>query len=108
MKALRAEYLEQQETASDLAGLIAEKEKQLPVLADVTGRKANAYVFCHEASRMSALTRLLMTSLSFMAPSWAACSGCCSTASLNGMAQRMHRALSKARTMPTHCTADMS
>lgn len=48
MKALRAEYLEQQETASDLAGLIAEKEKQLPVLADVTGRKANAYVFCHE------------------------------------------------------------
>ncbi|WP_226376270.1 hypothetical protein [Pantoea stewartii] len=48
MKTLRAEYLEQQETASDLAGLIAEKEKQLPVLADVTGRKANAYVFCHE------------------------------------------------------------
>jgi hypothetical protein len=48
MKKLRAEYLEQQETASDLAGLIAEKEKQLPVLADVTGRKANAYVFCHE------------------------------------------------------------
>jgi len=48
MKMLRAEYLEQQETASDLAGLIAEKEKQLPVLADVTGRKANAYVFCHE------------------------------------------------------------
>lgn len=37
-----------QETASDLAGLIAEKEKQLQVLADVTGRKANAYVFCHE------------------------------------------------------------
>lgn len=28
--------------------LIAEKEKQLPMLADVTGRKANAYVFCHE------------------------------------------------------------
>jgi len=48
MKTLRAEYLEQQETASNLAGLIAEKEKQLPVLADVTGRKANAYVFCHE------------------------------------------------------------
>jgi len=48
MKALRAEYLEQQETASDLAGLIAEKEKQLPALADATGRKANAYVFCHE------------------------------------------------------------
>jgi hypothetical protein len=48
MKALRAEYLEQQETASDLSGLIAEKEKQLPALADATGRKANAYVFCHE------------------------------------------------------------
>jgi len=48
MKALRAEYLEQQETASDLAGLIGEKEKQMTVLADVTGRKANAYVFCHE------------------------------------------------------------
>jgi len=27
MKALRAEYLEQQETASDLAGLIAERGK---------------------------------------------------------------------------------
>lgn len=48
MKTLRAEYLEQQETASDLARLIAEKEKQLPVLADVIGHKANAYVFCHE------------------------------------------------------------
>ncbi|WAH51798.1 hypothetical protein LMA04_17090 [Pseudescherichia vulneris] len=48
MKELRAEYLEQQETASDLAGLIAGMEKQLPALADVTGRKADAYVFCHE------------------------------------------------------------
>lgn len=48
MKALRADYLEQQETASDLAGLIAEREKQLPALADATGRKANAYVFCHD------------------------------------------------------------
>lgn len=49
MKALRAEYLEQQEAASDLTGLIAEREKQLPALADATGRKANAYVFCHDS-----------------------------------------------------------
>lgn len=48
MKALRAEYLEQQETALDLARMIAEKEKQLPALADATGRKANVYVFCHQ------------------------------------------------------------
>ncbi|EOD1043932.1 hypothetical protein ACJET8_002424 [Citrobacter farmeri] len=48
MKALRAEYLEQQETATELGELIARKEKQLPVLADVTGSKAKAYVFCHE------------------------------------------------------------
>jgi len=28
--------------------LFVEKEKQLPALADATGRKAKAYVFCHE------------------------------------------------------------
>ncbi|WNK66528.1 hypothetical protein RM156_16940 [Pantoea agglomerans] len=28
--------------------MIAEKEKQLPALADATGRKANVYVFCHQ------------------------------------------------------------
>lgn len=40
--------MEQQETALDLARMIAEKEKQLPALADATGRKANVYVFCHQ------------------------------------------------------------
>jgi len=64
MKTLRAEYLEQQETASDLAGMIAEKEKQLPVLADVTGSKANAYVFCHEGITDERIDTLIMTSLS--------------------------------------------
>ncbi|WP_235318778.1 hypothetical protein [Pantoea stewartii] len=48
MKALRAEYLEQQETATELAGLITQREKQLPGLADVTGQKAHAYITCHE------------------------------------------------------------
>ena len=48
VEALRAEYLEQQETATELAGLIAQREKQLPGLADVTGRKAHAYITCHE------------------------------------------------------------
>ncbi|WP_200286830.1 hypothetical protein [Pantoea ananatis] len=49
MKALRAEYLEQQETAAELAGLITQREKQLPGLADVTGQKAHAYITCHES-----------------------------------------------------------
>ena len=48
MKALRAEYLEQQETATELAGLITQREKHLPGLADVTGQKAHAYITCHE------------------------------------------------------------
>lgn len=48
MKALRAEYLEQQETATELAGLITEKEELLPVLADATACKANTYVNCHQ------------------------------------------------------------
>lgn len=48
MKALRAEYLEQQETATELAGLITEKERQLPVLAGITGRMANVYLSYHE------------------------------------------------------------
>jgi len=48
MKALRAEYLEQQETATELAGLVTQREKQLPGLADVTGQKAHAYITCHE------------------------------------------------------------
>lgn len=41
-KVLRAEYLEQQEMASDLARLVAEKEKQLQALANITGHKAYA------------------------------------------------------------------
>ncbi len=48
MKKLRAAYLEQEETVRELESLTGEKEKQLPQLAHVTGRKANAYVFCHE------------------------------------------------------------
>ena len=48
MKALRAEYLEQQETATELAGLITQREKQLPGLADVTGKNVHAYITCHE------------------------------------------------------------
>lgn len=48
VKALRAEYLEQQKTATRLAGLITRREKQLPELADVIGQKAHAYVTCHE------------------------------------------------------------
>ncbi|MCW1834510.1 hypothetical protein OLZ33_21300 [Pantoea ananatis] len=48
MKALRAEYLEQQETAAELAGLITQREKQLPGLGDVAGQKAHAYITCHE------------------------------------------------------------
>jgi len=48
MKALRAEYLEQQETATELAGLITQREKQLPRLADVTGQKAHACITYHE------------------------------------------------------------
>ncbi|WHS98821.1 MAG: hypothetical protein LZT29_01777 [Pantoea stewartii] len=48
VEALRAEYLEQQETANELAGLITQREKQLPELADVTGQKAHAYITCHE------------------------------------------------------------
>ncbi len=49
MKALRAEYLDQQETATELAGLITQREKQLPGLADVTGQKAHAYITCNES-----------------------------------------------------------
>lgn len=48
MKKLRAAYLEQEETARELESLTGKKEKQLPQLAHATGRKANAYVFCHE------------------------------------------------------------
>ncbi|MCK7433529.1 hypothetical protein [Enterobacter bugandensis] len=59
MKALRAEYLEQQETAAELAGLITEKEEQLPVLANVTGRKANAYVNCHHGITEERIDELL-------------------------------------------------
>ncbi|EWG72787.1 MULTISPECIES: hypothetical protein [unclassified Enterobacter] len=47
MKSLRAEYLEQQETATEVAGLITEKEELLPVLVDATAHKANVYVNCH-------------------------------------------------------------
>ncbi|MGG6110096.1 hypothetical protein ACQV2E_11310 [Pantoea allii] len=48
VKALRTENLGQQETANELAGLITQREKQLPGLAYVTGRKAHAYITCHE------------------------------------------------------------
>jgi len=48
MKTLRTENLGQQETANELAGLITQREKQLPELANVTGQKAHAYVTCHE------------------------------------------------------------
>ncbi|MGG6110703.1 hypothetical protein QNH99_00660 [Pantoea allii] len=48
MKVLRAEYLEPQETATELAGLITQREKQLPGMADATGQKAHAYITCHE------------------------------------------------------------
>ena len=41
MKSLRAEYLKQQETATEVAGLITEKEELLPVLVDATAHKAN-------------------------------------------------------------------
>ncbi|HAT7569323.1 TPA: hypothetical protein JAW19_002098 [Citrobacter werkmanii] len=59
MKALRAEYLEQQETATELAGLITEKEELLPVLADATARKANAYVNCHHGITEERINELL-------------------------------------------------
>ncbi|MCK7291749.1 tyrosine-type recombinase/integrase [Enterobacter bugandensis] len=59
MKALRAEYLEQQETAAELAGLITEKEEQLPVLANATGRKANAYVNFHHGITEECIDELL-------------------------------------------------
>ncbi|MCV5664931.1 hypothetical protein OFN50_38490, partial [Escherichia coli] len=59
MKVLRAEYLEQQETATELAGLIREKEEQLPVLADATARKANAYVNCHQSITEERIDELL-------------------------------------------------
>ncbi|MFP2345649.1 hypothetical protein ACLEW0_17630 [Enterobacter ludwigii] len=59
MKALRADYLEQQETATELAGLITEKEELLPVLADATARKANAYVNCHHGTTEERIDELL-------------------------------------------------
>lgn len=59
MKALRAEYLEQQEMAKELAELITEKEKQLPALANETGRKAKAYVYCHEGITDDRIDELL-------------------------------------------------
>ncbi|HAZ7553807.1 hypothetical protein [Enterobacter hormaechei] len=59
MKALRAEYLEQQETATELAGLITEKEEQLPVLAGATGRKAKAYANCHHGLTEERIDELL-------------------------------------------------
>lgn len=37
------------ETCSKASGLITEKEELLPVLADATARKANAYVNCHQS-----------------------------------------------------------
>lgn len=59
MKALRAEYLEQQETATELAGLITEKEEQLPILASATGRKAKAYVNSHHGLTEKRIDELL-------------------------------------------------
>ncbi|QBC01543.1 hypothetical protein [Enterobacter cloacae] len=59
MKALRAEYLEQQETATELAGLITEKEEQLPVLAQATARKANVYINCHHGITEERIDELL-------------------------------------------------
>lgn len=59
MKALRAEYVEQQETATELAGQITEKEELLPLLADTTARKANAYVNCHHGITEERIDELL-------------------------------------------------
>ncbi|EMY8088749.1 hypothetical protein ABCU83_000812 [Klebsiella variicola] len=59
MKALRAEYLEQQETATELAGLITEKEEQLPVLAQATARKANVYINFHHGITEERIDELL-------------------------------------------------
>lgn len=59
MKSLRAEYLKQQETATEVAGLITEKEELLPVLVDATAHKANIYVNCHHDITQERINELL-------------------------------------------------
>lgn len=65
MKSLRAEYLEQQETATEVAGLITEKEEMLPVLVDATAHKANIYVNCHHGITQERIDELFYESFLF-------------------------------------------